>query len=148
MVDRKVVPFDEFYYQLKLTHVSQKHPVFEQLTVTCLHRRVFINASSLLQIDPFPRRIVTREKKLLHHDASATRVLYHHRKANISPKEIMFVWQGVQIISDELDTTKVYCDHQNTNIVDVIRVSDQSLEIMSDPLHDFVAYKIISKVSR
>jgi hypothetical protein len=54
----------------------------------------------------------------------------------------------VQIISDELDTTKVYCDHQNTNIVDVIRVSDQSLEIMSDPLHDFVAYKIISKVSR
>jgi hypothetical protein len=54
----------------------------------------------------------------------------------------------VQIISDELDTTKVYCDHQNTNIVDVIRVSDQSLEIMSDPLHDFVAYKIISKASR
>jgi hypothetical protein len=28
MVDRKVVPFDEFYYQLKLTHVFQKHPVF------------------------------------------------------------------------------------------------------------------------
>jgi hypothetical protein len=27
MVDRKVVPFDEFYYQLKLTHVFQKHPV-------------------------------------------------------------------------------------------------------------------------
>jgi hypothetical protein len=59
MVDRKVVPFYEFYYQLKLTHVFQKHPVFEQLTVTCLHRRVFINASSLLQIDPFPRRVVT-----------------------------------------------------------------------------------------
>jgi hypothetical protein len=28
MVDRKVVPFDEFYYQLKLTHVFQKHPVY------------------------------------------------------------------------------------------------------------------------
>jgi hypothetical protein len=27
MVDRKVVPFDEFYYQLKLTYVFQKHPV-------------------------------------------------------------------------------------------------------------------------
>jgi hypothetical protein len=27
MVDRKVVSFDEFYYQLKLTHVFQKHPV-------------------------------------------------------------------------------------------------------------------------
>jgi hypothetical protein len=27
MVDRKVVPFNEFYYQLKLTHVFQKHPV-------------------------------------------------------------------------------------------------------------------------
>jgi hypothetical protein len=28
MVDRKVVPSDEFYYQLKLTHVFQKHPVY------------------------------------------------------------------------------------------------------------------------
>jgi hypothetical protein len=28
MVDRKVVPFDEFYYQLKLSHVFQKHPVY------------------------------------------------------------------------------------------------------------------------
>jgi hypothetical protein len=25
MVDRKVVPFDEFYYQLKLMHLFQKH---------------------------------------------------------------------------------------------------------------------------
>jgi hypothetical protein len=35
MVDRKVVPFDEFYYQLKLTHVFQKHPVYE-LSDSCL----------------------------------------------------------------------------------------------------------------
>jgi hypothetical protein len=28
MAERKVVPFDEFYYQLKLTHLFQKHPVF------------------------------------------------------------------------------------------------------------------------
>jgi hypothetical protein len=28
MVDRKFVPFDEFYYQLNLTHVFQKHPVY------------------------------------------------------------------------------------------------------------------------
>jgi hypothetical protein len=28
MVDRKVVPFDEFYYQLKLMHLFQKHPVY------------------------------------------------------------------------------------------------------------------------
>jgi hypothetical protein len=35
MVDRKVVPFDEFYYQLKLTHLFQKHPVYE-LSDSCL----------------------------------------------------------------------------------------------------------------
>jgi hypothetical protein len=35
MVDRKVVPFDEVYYQLKLTHVFQKHPVYE-LSDSCL----------------------------------------------------------------------------------------------------------------
>jgi hypothetical protein len=28
MAERKVVPFDEFYYQLKLTHLFQKPPVF------------------------------------------------------------------------------------------------------------------------
>jgi hypothetical protein len=28
MVDRKVVPFDEFYYQLKLMHLLQKHSVY------------------------------------------------------------------------------------------------------------------------
>jgi hypothetical protein len=28
MVDTKVVPFDEFYYQLKLMHLFQKHPVY------------------------------------------------------------------------------------------------------------------------
>jgi hypothetical protein len=28
MVDRKVVPFDEFYYQLKLMHLFQKYPVY------------------------------------------------------------------------------------------------------------------------
>jgi hypothetical protein len=27
MAERKVVLFDEFYYQLKLTHLFQKHPV-------------------------------------------------------------------------------------------------------------------------
>jgi hypothetical protein len=30
MAERKVVPFDEFYYQLKLTHLFQKHPVYAQ----------------------------------------------------------------------------------------------------------------------
>jgi hypothetical protein len=30
MVDRKVVPFDEFYYQLKLMYLFQKHPVFRR----------------------------------------------------------------------------------------------------------------------
>jgi hypothetical protein len=28
ITERKVVPFDEFYYQLKLMHLFQKHPVF------------------------------------------------------------------------------------------------------------------------
>jgi hypothetical protein len=27
MTERKVVPFDEFYYQLKLMYLFQKHPV-------------------------------------------------------------------------------------------------------------------------
>jgi hypothetical protein len=27
MAERKVVPFEEFYYQLKLMHLFQKHPV-------------------------------------------------------------------------------------------------------------------------
>jgi hypothetical protein len=27
MAERKVVPFDEFYYQLKLMYLFQKHPV-------------------------------------------------------------------------------------------------------------------------
>jgi hypothetical protein len=29
MAERKVVPFDEFYYQLKLMHPFQKHPVYK-----------------------------------------------------------------------------------------------------------------------
>jgi hypothetical protein len=28
MAERKVVPFDEFYYELKLTHLFWKHPVY------------------------------------------------------------------------------------------------------------------------
>jgi hypothetical protein len=28
MAERKVVPFDEFYYQLGLVHLFQKHPVY------------------------------------------------------------------------------------------------------------------------
>jgi hypothetical protein len=28
MAERKVVPFDEFYYQLKLMHLFQKHSVY------------------------------------------------------------------------------------------------------------------------
>jgi hypothetical protein len=30
MAERKVVPFDEFYYQLKLMCVFQKHPVYHK----------------------------------------------------------------------------------------------------------------------
>jgi hypothetical protein len=30
MVDSKVVPFDEFYYQLKLMYLFQKQPVFKK----------------------------------------------------------------------------------------------------------------------
>jgi hypothetical protein len=29
MAERKVVPFDEFYYQLKLMYLFQKHPVYK-----------------------------------------------------------------------------------------------------------------------
>jgi hypothetical protein len=34
MVDRKVVPFDEFYYQLKLMYLFQKHPVYKIRKIT------------------------------------------------------------------------------------------------------------------
>jgi hypothetical protein len=33
MAERKVVPFDEFYYQLKLTQLFQKHPIFFYLFI-------------------------------------------------------------------------------------------------------------------
>jgi hypothetical protein len=32
MAERKVVPFDEFYYQLKLMHLFQKHPVYTRVS--------------------------------------------------------------------------------------------------------------------
>jgi hypothetical protein len=43
MAERKVVPFDEFYYQLKLMHLFQKHPVFST-TPRCFDRagRAFV----------------------------------------------------------------------------------------------------------
>jgi hypothetical protein len=28
MAEKKVIPFDEFYYQLKLMHLFQKHPEY------------------------------------------------------------------------------------------------------------------------
>jgi hypothetical protein len=34
MAERKVVPFDEFYYQLKLMHLFQKHPVYKVIKKT------------------------------------------------------------------------------------------------------------------
>jgi Ni,Fe-hydrogenase III large subunit len=36
MVYRKVVPFDEFYYQLKLMHLFQKHLVYRILESSIL----------------------------------------------------------------------------------------------------------------
>jgi hypothetical protein len=38
MAERKVVPFDEFYYQLKLMHLFQKHPVCNTML-----NRIFIS---------------------------------------------------------------------------------------------------------
>jgi hypothetical protein len=34
--ERKIVPFDEFYYQLKLMHLFHKHPVNEILDKSIL----------------------------------------------------------------------------------------------------------------
>jgi hypothetical protein len=42
MVDRKVVPFDEFYYQLKLMHLFQKQPVYV-LSLMCLQLLVAVD---------------------------------------------------------------------------------------------------------
>jgi hypothetical protein len=38
IAERKVVPFDEFYYQLKLMHLFQKHPVCNTML-----NRIFIS---------------------------------------------------------------------------------------------------------
>jgi hypothetical protein len=39
MSERKVVPFDEFYYQLKLMHLFQKHPVVTTVAVIFFKNR-------------------------------------------------------------------------------------------------------------
>jgi hypothetical protein len=41
MVDRKVVSFDEFYYQLKLMHLFQKHPV--EISEVVLSGAIFLS---------------------------------------------------------------------------------------------------------
>jgi hypothetical protein len=48
MVDRKVVPFDEFYYQLKLMHLFQKHPVYGPASLNLK----FANQIHLIQVFP------------------------------------------------------------------------------------------------
>jgi hypothetical protein len=40
MAERKVVPFDEFYYQLKLMHLFQKHPVFMIFIIQGISRMI------------------------------------------------------------------------------------------------------------
>jgi hypothetical protein len=35
LAKRKLVPFDEFYYQLKLMHLFQKHPVYKGVFLKC-----------------------------------------------------------------------------------------------------------------
>jgi hypothetical protein len=48
--ERKVVPFDEFYYHLKLTHLFQKHPVYPNSKCDLL-RRDDMNAKLRLKIE-------------------------------------------------------------------------------------------------
>jgi hypothetical protein len=40
MAERKVVPFNEFYYQLKLLHLFQKHPVCNNNNRSCVEEYV------------------------------------------------------------------------------------------------------------
>jgi hypothetical protein len=49
MAERKVVPFDEFYCQLKLMHLFQKHPV----------KNLLINFD---QLAPFERYLISWKK--------------------------------------------------------------------------------------
>jgi hypothetical protein len=42
MAEGKVIPFDEFYYQLKLTHLFQKHSVYTTGLKCLFIPRVFI----------------------------------------------------------------------------------------------------------
>jgi hypothetical protein len=64
MVDRKVVPFDEFYYQLKLTHVFQKHPVYViwyiiWLSTPSTPLKYFLALSLPLHAHSIPRYIIS-----------------------------------------------------------------------------------------
>jgi hypothetical protein len=64
MAERKVVPFDEFYYQLKLTHLFQKHPVHIQLLflffIISFFQPIFIvdNAKSVYNMKNFLEQII------------------------------------------------------------------------------------------
>jgi hypothetical protein len=45
MAERKVVPFDEFYYQLKLMYLFQKHPVYVHMYF--LHNILMFNVCGI-----------------------------------------------------------------------------------------------------
>jgi hypothetical protein len=60
MAERKVVPFDEFYYQLKLRHLFQKHPVFvgaiiKLFSFKCTYMQPTIHCWLLLNVMFGPR---------------------------------------------------------------------------------------------
>jgi hypothetical protein len=50
MAERKVVPFDEFYYQLKLMHLFQKHPIYvlQKLIILFIKKLLLIIFQSFL----------------------------------------------------------------------------------------------------
>jgi hypothetical protein len=53
MVDRKVVPFDEFYYQLKLMYLFQKHPVFNKFKfwlIGCYYKKAVMKIRVVMKM--------------------------------------------------------------------------------------------------
>jgi hypothetical protein len=44
MAERKVVPFDEFYYQLKLIHLFLLHPVSQKQKSLLLEKKMYLTS--------------------------------------------------------------------------------------------------------
>jgi hypothetical protein len=72
MVDRKVVSFDEFCYQLKLMHLFQKHPVYR----VSQNSRI-LNSEHVREGPSGARKILRKKKFALLEEDISTLILFN-----------------------------------------------------------------------